>query len=65
MLNLIYFHYGNIPEYFYDNLHQVLSINNNNTTIYILTNEKNFENIKKKRPTLAYSTWILILPKNI
>jgi hypothetical protein len=48
MLNLIYFHYGNIPEYFYDNLHQVLSINNNNTTIYILTNEKNFENIFKK-----------------
>jgi hypothetical protein len=25
MLNLIYFHYGNIPEYFYDNF--VLGVN--------------------------------------
>jgi len=50
MMNLIYFIYGDIPEYFYDNLHQVLTINiySDQTTIYILTNEKNFEQLYKK-----------------
>jgi len=46
MFNLIYFHYGEIPEYIYDNLFQVCLINKD-LNIYILINEEYFTNMSK------------------
>lgn len=45
-INLIYCHIGNsFPNYFFDGLYQSLISQNNNTSIYILTNQKFIEYI--------------------
>ena len=46
MFNLIYFHYGEIPEYIYDNIFQVCLINNN-LNIYIIIKEEHFSKMSK------------------
>lgn len=46
MFNLIYFHYGEIPEYIYDNIFQVCLININ-LNIYIIIKEEHFSKMSK------------------